>query len=92
MFTKLIKRLGVVLLILAMMYASNWDLPKETKEGWNLKHAEELENYYNRELNVYVINGEVYEGMYLDGMWYEPLEIYGGAIPDEFMENDDANL
>lgn len=44
-------------------------------------NAEEWETPY------VIINGEKYEGAFIDGMWYEPLEIYGGAIPDEFLEN-----
>ena len=94
MFMKLIKRVGLLLLVLSMMYASNWDLPKETRESWRVDHAEEIAEYEKSkgELPRVVIDGDIYEGQYIDGMWYEPLEIYGGAIPDEFMENDNANL
>lgn len=35
-----------------------------------------------------VINGEKVYGRCVDGMWYEPLEVYGGSIPDEFFEGE----
>lgn len=95
MFTKLIKGIGLILLLLSMAYASNWDLPEETRDSWLEDHAEEIAEYEeSRERLPYVvINGEIYEGQYIDGMWYEPLEIYGGLIPDEFfMESENADL
>ena len=82
---KLIKKIGIVLLILSMMYASNWDLPKETKEDWEAEHWEELRVY---EMNFY--ENEMPHGRYIDGVWYESLELYGGVIPERCME--DAEL
>lgn len=95
MFMKLIKKIGLILLLLAMAYASNWDLPKETRDSWLEDNAEEIAEYEGSMecLPYVVINGEKYEGQYIDGMWYEPLEIYGGLIPDEFfMESENADL
>lgn len=88
---KTIKRVAFILLLIAMAYASNWDLPKETRESWKQEHKEELEAYEEaREIDTSIeINGEIYEGQYIDSMWYEALEFYGGAIPDELLEGED---
>ena len=84
---KLLKIIGITILFISMAYASNWDLPKED----NSAYLEALEKYEAERGRTYkiVIDGDVYEGAYIDGMWYEALEIYGGAIPEEFMENSD---
>ena len=95
---RFLKIIGVIALLIAMGYASNWDLPKEDKT---------IADFERVEPTKVVIGDDVYEGVYLDveyyveidgeriygqvidGMWYEPLELIGGAIPDEFMENSD---
>ena len=87
MFMRLIKRIGIVILVLSMMYASNWDLPKETPEDWEREHWEELRVY---EQNFY--ENEIPHGRYIDGVWYESLELYGGVIPEEYMETEDVEI
>ena len=91
---KVLKIIGMIILALSMGYASNWDMPKETRASWVEEHREEIEEYErSREFTPYVIiDGEIYEGQYIDGMWYEPLEIYGGAIPDEFLMGEEDDL
>lgn len=42
---KILKIIGLVILLLSMAYASNWDLPKETQADWEREHAEEIEAY-----------------------------------------------
>lgn len=42
---RILKRIGLVLLVVAMMYASNWDVPKETKADWEREHWEALQVY-----------------------------------------------
>lgn len=82
---KIVKALGIAVLLIAMAYASNWDLPKQT---WEEAHQEELKAYEETRGQTHriEIDGDIYEGVYIDGMWYEPLEVYGGAIPEEYME------
>ena len=83
-----VKIIGIILLLISMGWASNWDLPKEDRSA---EYVEALERYEAERGRTYkvIIDGDVYEGAYIDGMWYEALEIYGGAIPEEFMENSD---
>lgn len=94
MYMRLIKRIGIVALILSMMYASNWDLPQETREDWLREHETEIEEYERliQEKECVVIDGEVYTGEYINGVWYEALEIYGGSIPEEYMEKSDVDI
>lgn len=80
MIKRIIKILGIITLLVCMGYASNWDIPKETAKQ---------DTYYEPEYHVFVINGEIYEGSYIDGEWAEALEQYAGRIPDEFLENPD---
>ena len=83
MFTKWIKIIGLLFLAAAMMYASNWDLPKgaskDYTEALRIYEEERNKNY------VVIIDGDVYEGAYIDGMWYEPGELYQ-EVTDYYLE------
>lgn len=81
---KKIKTVGLLLLIAAMMYASNWDLPKSS---WADEHQEELKAYEEARGKFYrvEIDGDIYEGAYIDGLWIEPAEIYQ-EVTEELMK------
>ena len=72
---KKLKIIGIILLLIAIGYASNWDLPKEEK--------------IKRDVHYIEVNGQRYYGTYVDGIWYEPLEVYAGALPEELMEGEE---
>lgn len=70
---KLLKGIGLALLLCAMGYASNWDLPPETKEDWEAEHWEALQAYEEARQQK---NG-------FDHV--EMLEAWPGAIPEEYL-------
>lgn len=90
---RMLKIVGICLLLIAMGYASNWDIPKETQADWEREHWEELKAYEeakNAELPYVIINGDKYEGAYIDGMWYEPAELYQEVV-DCYIEKGAEN-
>ena len=86
MFTKLIKGLGILLLIVAMMYASNWDLPKEDKTE-SAEYQKALEHYleHKDDWHVIVRDGVVIEGPYLHPESVD-MELVPGPLPAEYFE------
>ena len=78
--------MGLIILLASMAYASNWDLPQKSQLDRELEHREELQRYEEERGKIYriVIDGEVYEGAYIDGMWYEPAELYQEVV-DAFL-------
>lgn len=65
---RLAKIIGVILLLIAMAYMSNWDVPKYTNEALS-------------DVTYYVeVDGQRYYGRFIDGVWYEPSELYQEAI------------
>lgn len=42
---RILRILGLIILFGFIAYASNWDLPPETQEDWELEHWEELQAY-----------------------------------------------
>ena len=82
----MLRILGLTILLISMAWASNWDLPKETHADWEAEHQEEIQRYEEERGKTYqiIIDGEVYEGAYIDGMWYEPAELYQEVV-DAFM-------
>ena len=79
---RLLKGLGLAILLTSMAWASNWDLPKETHAAWEQEHQEEIERYEEARGKTHriVIDDDVYEGAYIDGMWYEPAELYQEVV------------
>lgn len=83
---KLLKIIGITILFISMAYASNWDLPKEENlDADALKYYQE----HKGETFKVIIDGQEIEGQYIDGLYYEALEIYGGSLPREVMEDAD---
>lgn len=70
---KILKGIGLALLFISMAYASNWDLPKETRADFTAEHQEEIRQYYE------IVNHETHT---------EELEAWGGSLPEEVMKND----
>ena len=64
---RVLRALGVIILLAAMAYASNWDLPKQSHQDWEEEHWEELQRYEEERGKTYriVIGDDVYEGAYL---------------------------
>ena len=78
---KILKGIGIALLLVAMAYASNWDLPKETRATWKIDHAEELEQYEIIKASGVQVDGVMYYGRFdEDGNWHEPAEIYQEVV------------
>ena len=82
---KILKIIGITILFISMAYASNWDLPKEENID-----ADALNYYQEHKDDTFKVrfDGQVIEGQYIEGMWYEALEMYGGVIPDEYLEHE----
>ena len=70
---KILKVIGIAVLLCAMAYASNWDLPKETRADKLAGLEEEIAQYYE------IVNHETH---------VEELEAWGGPLPEEVMKND----
>lgn len=77
---KILKGIGIILLIISMMYASNWDLPKETRVDYLANLEEEIEQYEQSKKCIEVNTGE-----YINGVWVEYWEMYGGPLPSEVL-------
>ena len=71
---KALKIIGMILLLLAMGYMTRYDVPKYTNEA--------LAN-----VTYYVeVDGVKDYGRFINGVWYEPAELYPEAI---ILENSD---
>ena len=79
-----LKVIGILLLLISMAWASNWDVPKES---WQDAHREEVQAYEEERAKVHqvVIGDDVYEGAYIDGMWYEAAELFQ-EVTDFYLE------
>ena len=86
---RILKILGLAVLLMSMAYASNWDLPKEAISRTS-DYCEALERYEEERGKTYriVIGDDVYEGAYIEGMWYEPSELYQEVV-DELLDERD---
>lgn len=80
---KVLKIIGIALLVMALCHASNWDLPQADSD------YEQALAEYNKLKNTWiVIEGEEYEGMVINGLYYEPLELWQGSLPISVMESE----
>lgn len=85
---KVLKIIGIAILLTAMAYASNWDLPTPDKE-YSREYQEAFEYYmeHKDDTGMMIIDGVIIEGQYIDGMWYEGLELWKGSLPSEVLEH-----
>ena len=71
---RFLKIIGVIILLIAMGYMTRYDVPKYTNEAL-------------ADVTYYVeVDGTRYYGRFINGMWYEPSELYREAI---ILENSD---
>ena len=80
---RVLKVIGVLVLLSLMGCASNWDVPKE---DWKEEHKEEIRAYEEAKKTTTVVIGEdVYEGVYLEED-YTPEELEKPSVPEEYKE------
>ncbi len=90
---RLLKVLGIAILLLTMAYASNWDLPKEdVTESHEYQKA--LEHYLEHRDDIHQITRD---GVIIEGQLHPEsvdMELVPGPLPQEYFEgvDEDADI
>lgn len=90
---RLLKIIGIAILLVSMAYASNWDLPKEDATE-SPEYQKALEHYLEHKDDMHTI---VRDGVIIEGQLHPEsvdMELVPGPLPQEYFEgvDEDADL